>query len=91
MSEIQIYTTTYCGYCSAAKRLLAKKGLAFEEIDVTDAPDVRDWLIETTGARTVPQIFVHGQPIGGYDELAVLDRSGQLDARLREGRGGAPA
>jgi glutaredoxin 3 len=84
MPEIKIYTAAYCGYCTAAKRLLTNKGLTFQEIDVTNAPDVRDWLIETTGARTVPQIFIKNEPIGGYDELAKLERSGQLAELLRE-------
>jgi GrxC family glutaredoxin len=85
MTAIQIYTTTYCGYCVAAKRLLTQKGLSFEEIDVTNAPETRDWLIQTTGAYTVPQIFIFGRPIGGYQELAAVERSGQLEVRLAAG------
>jgi glutaredoxin 3 len=79
MTAIQIYTTSYCGYCFAAKRLLSRRGLAFEEINVSRSGDVREWLTTTTGRRTVPQIFIAGVPIGGYQELAALDRSGELE------------
>ncbi len=82
-----MYSTTYCGYCVRAKMLLQRRGIAFEEIDVTDDDEKRDWLRRTTKRRTVPQIFIHGQPIGGSDELHALDRSGEL-ARLLE-RGSA--
>lgn len=75
---IRIYTTSYCGYCHRAKRLLTERGLAFEEIDVTSDTAKREWLVEATGQYTVPQIFIGGQPVGGYDELSNLDRSGAL-------------
>ena len=91
MSPIQIYTTNYCGYCVAAKRLLTKKGLDFEELDVTDDPERRHWLVEATGARTVPQVFVYGRPLGGYQELSAAERSGQLDAWLAAGAPGDSA
>jgi glutaredoxin 3 len=78
MSRIEIYTTNYCGYCVAAKRLLSSKGLAYEEIDVTHDPERRDWLVRETGQHTVPQIFIDGQSVGGYDQLAKLDRAGRL-------------
>ncbi|MBI2898273.1 MAG: glutaredoxin 3 [Deltaproteobacteria bacterium] len=80
-SEVVVYSTTYCGYCTRAKALLERRGIAFREVDVTHDPVMRDWLVQTTGRRTVPQIFIGGRPIGGFDELAVLDRSGEL-ARL---------
>ena len=82
---VRIYTTTYCGYCYAAKSLLKKKGVAFEEIDCTRDPEVRRWLVERTGRRTVPQIFIHEQSIGGYDELRALEREGRLDSMLQAG------
>jgi glutaredoxin 3 len=82
MMDVKIYTTRVCGYCIAAKRLLSQRGIAFEEIDVTGDQDKRDWLVEATGRRTVPQIFFDGEPIGGYDELAAMDRSGELAKRV---------
>ena len=80
---VKMYSTTWCGYCSAAKRLLDDKGIAYEDVDVTDNRPMRQWLIGASGRRTVPQIFIDGEPIGGYDELRALDRRGGLD-RLRD-------
>ncbi len=82
MTDVRVYTTRVCPYCIAAKRLLVARGVAYEEIDVTGDDDKRAWLLEVTGRRTVPQIFIRGEPIGGYDDLAELDRSGQLARRL---------
>jgi len=81
--RVRIYTTTYCGYCYAAKRLMRQRGIDFEEIDCTSDRAARDMLVETTGQRTVPQIFFDEVPIGGYDELSALDRSGELPRILR--------
>jgi glutaredoxin 3 len=80
--EVVMYRTPYCGYCVLAKRLLQKKGVAFREVDVSGDHQARAWLRETTGQLTVPQIFVAGAPIGGYRELADLERTGKLDALL---------
>ena len=82
MADVQIYTTRVCGYCIAAKRLLSAKEIPYEEIDVTGDDARRGWLVETTGRRTVPQIFIKGQSVGGYDELSGLDRSGRLAEML---------
>jgi glutaredoxin 3 len=82
MAEVKIYTTRVCGYCVAAKRLLTARGIAYEEIDVTGDDAQRAWLAQTTGRRTVPQIFIGGEAVGGYDDLALLDRSGRLKAML---------
>jgi len=82
MAEIKIYTRSFCGYCVAAKRLLAGKGAAFEEIDCTGDDETRRWLVETTGQRTVPQIFIDGVPVGGFQDLAALDGDGALDEIL---------
>lgn len=82
MAEVTIYTTGYCPYCTAAKSLLSRKGVGFSEVDVSDDDAERARLVERTGRRTVPQIFIDGQSIGGYDELAALDRGGQLDVLL---------
>jgi glutaredoxin 3 len=81
-ADVTVYVTRTCPYCVAAKRLLAKRGASFVEVDVTGDDEKRDWLVQATGRRTVPQIFIGGDAIGGYDELAVLDRSGQLAEKL---------
>lgn len=82
MALVEVFTTNYCSYCLRAKALLADKGVAFQEIDVTHDPARRRWLAERTGRRTVPQIFIDGQNVGGYDDIAALDRQGQLDVLL---------
>jgi len=77
---ILLYTTQYCGYCRAAKNLLRAKGLEFREIDVGFDPSKRAEMVERAGGlRTVPQIFIHGRHVGGYDELAALEREGKLN------------
>lgn len=83
MPKIEIYTTPTCGYCHRAKRLLQSKDVSFTEIDVTTDPNARPEMIaRSQGARTVPQIFIDGQHIGGSDDLAALDRAGKLDPLL---------
>ena len=82
MAAVVMYSTLVCPYCVRAKALLKRRGIPFEEIDVTADADKRAWLVQTTGRRTVPQIFIHGEPIGGSDELHVLDRSGELQRKL---------
>ncbi len=82
MPAVRIYTRQFCWYCSAALRLLKQKGVEFERIDVSGDHQTRAWLREVTGQHTVPQIFLGEESIGGYTELAALDRSGELDERL---------
>ncbi|MFN7662665.1 MAG: glutaredoxin 3 [Alphaproteobacteria bacterium] len=83
MKKVIIYTTTYCPYCVKAKRLLEKKKVAYEEIDVTHNEALRDDMMKKAeGRRTVPQIFIEGKPIGGCDDLHALDASGNLDLML---------
>jgi glutaredoxin 3 len=82
MADVKVYTTDYCGYCRRAKALLQRKGVTFTEIDVTHDPATRQWLVGATGRRTVPQVFINGQPVGGSDDLHALERSGQLDTLL---------
>ncbi len=85
MKTVEIYTSPYCGYCHAAKRLLTAKGVAFTEIDVMSDPAQRaEMTRRSNGGRTVPQIFIDGQPIGGSDDLHALDRAGRLDALLKD-------
>ena len=78
MTDVTIYTTRLCGYCFAAKRLLNARRIPYEEIDVSGDADKRAWLVEATGQRTVPQIFIKGESIGGYEELAAMDKAGGL-------------
>jgi glutaredoxin 3 len=79
MARIELYTTAWCGYCIRAKALLDERGLEYEEIRMDSDPSFRGKLLEMTGHWTVPQILIDGKPIGGYVELAQLDRSGALD------------
>ena len=86
MALVEIYTTPLCAYCARAKRLLDQKGVAFVEIDLWQFPERRAEMIERAGGRrTVPQLFVDGRAIGGSDELAELERSGELDVMLGTG------
>jgi glutaredoxin 3 len=80
MKPIRIYTTPSCSYCQQAKRLLARKKLPYEEIDVAGDDGKREWLVQATGKRTVPQIFIGEQAIGGSDDLHALEGRGELDA-----------
>lgn len=77
-----MYVTRVCPYCVRAKILLERRAIAFSTIDVSGDHETRRWLVEATGQRTVPQIFIDGESIGGYDELAELDQSGELARRL---------
>jgi len=80
---IEIYTTRYCPYCHAAKRLLSRKGLEFMEVDVSgDAKRRSDMVARASGRTTVPQIFIGSTHVGGYDDLSALDRAGELDLLL---------
>ncbi|NVB79928.1 MAG: glutaredoxin [Kofleriaceae bacterium] len=81
-AEVKIYTREWCGYCTAALRLLKAKGVSFEHIDVTGNPDMRRWLVEATGRTTVPQIFIDGEAVGGYTDIRALDERGVLDRML---------
>lgn len=83
MKPVEIYTTPYCPYCIAAKKLLDKKGVAFAEIDVSRDPALRQVMTKRSGGgRTVPQIFIGGTHVGGCDDLHALDHRGALDPLL---------
>ena len=87
MAKVEIYTTQTCPYCHRAKALLAQKGVAFLEVDVSTDPDMRRKLLDRTGRRTVPQIFINDKSVGGYDDIAALDRAGKLNGLLAESPG----
>lgn len=82
MANVIVYTTDYCPYCVRAKNLLRHKGVAFDEINVGDDDALREKMVAESGRRTVPQIFIDGKPIGGFDELYALDQDGELDRML---------
>ncbi|WP_420857795.1 glutaredoxin 3 [Marivivens marinus] len=83
MKPVEIYTTPTCGFCHAAKRLLASKGVEFKEINVAGDMDLRAAMIQrSNGGRTVPQIFIGDQHVGGCDDLYALDQMGKLDPLL---------
>ena len=83
MAQVEVYATMWCPYCARARALLTKKGVAFTEIDLDAEPGRRAEMVQRAhGGRTVPQIFIDGEHIGGSDELAALDRAGKLDPKL---------
>lgn len=83
MADVTIYTRQLCGFCTAAKKLLSQKGVAFTEHDATYDQDLRaEMMARAPGARTFPQIFVGDIHIGGCDDLMASERSGQLDKLL---------
>jgi glutaredoxin 3 len=82
MAEVIVYSTTYCPYCVRAKDLLKRKGVAFKELNAEDDAVREDMIAKAGGRRTVPQVFINGQHVGGSDELHALDKDGKLDAML---------
>ncbi len=82
MAQVTIYTSSYCPYCTSAKALLRSKKIKFDEIDVTSDPRGREEMERLSQRRTVPQIFIDGKPIGGYDDARRLDAKGELDILL---------
>ena len=82
MAEIYIYSGPSCPYCENAKALLKSKGAEFQEITVTNDPEKFQSTMQKYNARTVPQIFINDQHIGGFDQLRALDLSGDLDKLL---------
>jgi glutaredoxin 3 len=81
--EIAIYVEARCRRCWRARRLLRRRGYAFEVIDVSGDDELRNWLIEATGSKTVPQVFVDGRLVGGFAVVRALDISGDLDRLVR--------
>lgn len=85
MPPIKMYSSHYCPYCSRAESLLKRKGVRhIDKILIDEEPDALHTMIQITGRRTVPQIFIGSQHIGGYDDLAALDRAGELDPLLTD-------
>jgi len=83
MADVKVYSKKSCPFCVRAKALLDRKGVAYQEIDAEHDDALRAWLVETTGQRTVPQIFVGDRSLGGFSDIDALDREGKLDAILR--------
>lgn len=85
--EILMYATGWCGYCQRARNLFERKGVSIREIDVDADPQARVLMREKSGGRrSVPQIFIGERHVGGYDDVAALDRAGELDKLLGESR-----
>jgi glutaredoxin 3 len=84
MKPVLVYTTDYCGYCVSAKALLKNKNIPFEEIDVSKDQALRQEIARRSGRRTVPQIFIGDESIGGFMELKALSDSGQLAIKLAD-------
>ena len=82
MAPVTIYTRQFCGYCTAAKRLLRDRGISFVEIDATSSPEKRKEMIERSGRFTFPQIFIGSHHVGGCDDLYALTARGDLDRLL---------
>ena len=85
MADVTIYSTTVCPYCIRAKQLLERKGIEYKEVNLSnEAPEVRTELMQRTNHRTVPQIFINDQFIGGFDQLYALERQGELDQLINQ-------
>ena len=82
MVAVTMYTTGWCPYCDRARKLLARKGVEFQEIDVESAPEKRAEMRTRSGRTSVPQIFIGEQHVGGSDDLHALEEAGKLDALL---------
>lgn len=82
MVEVVIYTRKMCGFCTAAKKLLTDKGVAFRELDATFDFDIKQEMMKKSGRRTFPQIFIDEEHVGGCDDLFALDKAGKLDEML---------
>jgi len=79
---VRVYSTSSCGYCRLVVALLVRKGIKPDIIDVGGDDEKRQWLVDVTGRRTVPQVFINDQPVGGYTDLIGLDHAGKLDPLL---------
>ena len=84
MADVKMYTTRLCPYCMRARMLLESKGVAFTDIAVDADPELRREMMQLSGRHTVPQIWIGDQHVGGFDDMAVLDRQGKLDELLNQ-------
>jgi len=82
-AQVTMYATDWCPFCVRAEKLLVSKGANVKKINVEDQPDRRAEMVEITGRRTVPQIFIGDRHVGGHDDLVALERVGDLDALLK--------
>ena len=78
MKKVEFYSADWCPFCMRAKALLDSRGIEYEEVNVDRIPGFREKLVEMTGRMTIPQIIIDGNPVGGYDDIAALDRAGEL-------------
>lgn len=85
MAKITMYSTSWCGFCAMARRLLEQKGQVWDEIDVDAEPGGREEMMRKSGRHTVPQIWIGDRHVGGFDDLSALASSGELDALLADG------
>lgn len=83
-ADIKIYGADTCCYCTAARMLLDRKGLKYEHVSIVDNAAAWDEMVERSGSKSVPQVFINGDPVGGFDELYTLERSGELDRLIRQ-------
>ena len=83
MAKVEIYTRAFCGYCTAAKRLLASKGVEFIEYDGAEPDRRKEMIARSHGGFTYPQVFINGEPVGGSDDIHYLDAEGRLDPLLQ--------
>ena len=82
-AQVTMYATDWCPFCVRAEKLLVSKGANVKKINVEDQPDRRAEMVEMTGRRTVPQMFIGDRHVGGHDDLVALERVGDLDALLK--------
>lgn len=84
MPNVELYSTDWCPFCRRAEKLLSDKGIGFTKINIDDEPGRKEEMVNRSGRRTVPQIFIAGLHIGGCDDLFAIEQSGQLDKLLSE-------
>jgi len=78
VKKVEFYSADWCPFCMRATALLDSRGIEYEEVNVDRIPGFREKLVEMTGRMTIPQIIIDGEPVGGYDDIAALDRAGEL-------------
>ena len=84
MATVVMYTTPWCGYCAAAKELLRSKGVEFVDINVDTDAALRQEMMDKSNGRTVPQIFINNEPVGGYTDIVALEEQGKLESLLNQ-------